>query len=103
MSVDVQQEGTRAKVLVSGEFTIYTVGDIKARLAEVMQNCDDIEVDLADITEVDTAGVQLMLIAKRNPGKNVVFTNHTPALLRLIDLASLGRTLGDLMVVDAAH
>lgn len=103
MSIEARQSEKAARVSLTGELTIYTVGEIKATLAQAMEHADEVEVDLSGVTEVDAAGVQLMLIAKRNPGKSVVFTKHTPAVLRLVDLANLGSTLGDLLVFDAAQ
>ena len=68
--------GKSAWVLLAGELTIYTVAETKIALAEAMEEANEIEVDLSGITEIDTAGLQLMLIAKRNPGKAVRFVNH---------------------------
>lgn len=93
--------GGATQVKVEGEMTIYTVAQIKADIARAMQTSADIEVDLSGSTEVDTAGLQLMLMAKKCPGKKVVFTNHTPQILRLIGLANLGGALGDMLVLDA--
>lgn len=103
MSIDVQQVGNSARITLAGELTIYTVAEIKARLIAAMDSADGIEVDLSGITEVDTAGLQLMLIAKRNQQKKVVFTKHPPAVLRLVDLANLGSTLGDVLILDATQ
>ena len=102
MSIETQQTGNTARMSLSGELTIYTAAEIKASLAQVMGNADEIEVDLSGITEMDTAGLQLMLIAKRRAGKTVCFVKHAPIVMRLIDLANLGGVLGDLMVVGAA-
>ena len=52
---------------------------------------------------MDTAGLQLMLIAKRYPGKSVQFVNHPPAVLRLVDLANLGSALGDPLYLAAVE
>jgi len=101
MSIEIQAQGHNARVVLTGELTIYTVADIKAGLAQAMAQADEIEVDLSGITEVDTAGVQLLLIAKRNPDKKVVFCKHTQSVLRLVDLANLGEALGDPLVLDA--
>lgn len=102
MAIDIKTKGKTTRVVLSGECTIYTVADIKAALVQAMAATDKVEVDLSGVTEVDTAGVQLMLIAKRNSDKKVVFSNHPPSVLRLVDLANLGETLGDLLVVDGA-
>jgi anti-anti-sigma factor len=96
------KRGTHQLVL-EGELTIYCAAEIKTKLAQAMAQHDAIEVDLSGVTEVDTAGVQLMLIAKRNPGKKVLFTNHTANVLRMVDLARLGHTLGDPLVLDATQ
>jgi anti-anti-sigma factor len=97
------QGETAARVALEGELTVYTVAEVKETLAKAMESADDIEVDLSGVSEVDTAGVQLMLIAKRSAGKRIVFSHHPAAVLRLIDLAGLASALGDLMVVDAAQ
>lgn len=101
MTIDIQSKGKRARVTLTGDLTIYTVAEIKAGLAEAMSRATDIEVDLSGVTEVDSAGVQLMLIAKGNAGTKVSFTKHTKSVLRLVDLANVGVALGDPLVLDA--
>ena len=44
---------------------------------------------------MDTAGLQLMLMAKRCEGKKVRFINHSASVLRLLELANLGSQMGD--------
>jgi len=102
MGIEIKTKGKAARVALSGEFTIYTAAEIKAALVQAMASADKVDVDLSGVTEVDTAGIQLMLIAKRNSDKKVVFTNHPPSVLRMVDLANLGEALGDLLVVDGA-
>lgn len=102
MSIEIHAAGAGGRVLIAGELTIYTVAEIKAALAEAMAQYDELEVDLSGVTEVDTAGVQLMLIAKSNPGKKVSFTKHAQGVVRMVDLANLGVALGDPVVLDAA-
>lgn len=100
-STPVNADANIVKIALTGELTIYMVVEIKERLAEAMKVADQIEVDLSGITEMDTAGLQLMLIAKNNPGKEVRFVNHSPAVLRLVDLANLGGGLGDPLILSA--
>lgn len=92
---------TAARVTLSGEMTIYNAAQIKATLAETMRGAAEIEVDLSGIADIDTAGLQLMLIAKRHPECRVRFVNHSPEVLRLIDLANLGGALGDPLFIAA--
>ena len=90
-----------ARLTMSGEMTIYNAAQLKATLAEAMRGATEIEVDLSGIADIDTAGLQLMLIAKRHPDCRVRFVNHSPEVLRLIDLANLGGALGDPLFIAA--
>ena len=103
MSVDIEHQGTSARVTLSGELTIYSVAEIKSALAEAMEQASEIEVDLSAVTEIDTAGLQLMLIVKRHPDSDVRFVNHPPEVLRLVDLANLGGALGDPLFISASQ
>ena len=48
----------------------------------------------------DEPGAQL--IVKRHPGCDVRFVNHSPEILRLVDLANLGGALGDPLFIAAS-
>lgn len=78
-----------------GELTIYTVKDIRNRLLEVMAVSDRVDIDLAGVTDVDSAGLQLLLLAKRQAGKEVRFTRHSAAVLRVVEMANVGPLLSD--------
>lgn len=103
MEFDVRREERPCRAALRGEFTIYTVTEIKAALAAELAEVDEIEIDLSGVNEMDTAGLQLMLIAKRFPGKTVRFVNHPPVVLRLVDLANLGSALGDPLFIAAVE
>lgn len=91
------------RMVLKGELTIYTVAEVKAGIGDSLKDRDEIEIDLSGVTEIDTAGLQLMLIAKRKPGKHVRFLNHPPSVLRLLDLSNLATTLGDPVVLTAGE
>ncbi len=85
-----------------GELSIYSVAELRTEWLAALHEHDELEIDLGRIEEIDTAGLQLMLMAKRCAGKTVRFVNHADAVLRLLDLANLGGVLGDpLLVADA--
>ncbi len=92
--------GTGIHVL-SGELGIYTVPDIRHQFLTLLAAADNIDIDLSGVTEIDTAGLQLMLMTKREQGKQVRFCNHSQVVLKLIDLANLGQTLGDPVFISA--
>lgn len=101
MTWDIRVDTPQRTMALSGELSIFSVQDIRDRLREVLGQIDELNVDLGEVTEIDTAGLQLMLLAKRKAGKTVRYCNHSDVVLRLIDLANLGQTLGDPIVLKA--
>jgi anti-sigma B factor antagonist len=54
------------RVHVNGEMTIYTCGELKTRLLEELAaHPDTTRLDLSQVVELDTAGLQLLLTARR--------------------------------------
>ena len=85
---------------IEGELNIYSVKDICEQLLDLLTQIDDVEVDLGGVTDIDTAGIQLMLLAKRFPKKSVRFVGHSAVVLRLVDLANIGQLLGDPLMLS---
>lgn len=98
---DVRTDAAQKTLWIAGELTIFSVGDIRSRLLEALAAFADVEVDLGEITEIDTAGLQLMLLAKRKAGTTVRFTRHSDEVMRLVDLANVGHLLGDPLLIKA--
>ena len=55
----------RTPFAIDGDATIYAASDLFERIKAVLQGSGTIELDLAHVTEIDTAGVQLLLLLKR--------------------------------------
>ena len=87
---------------LSGDLTIYTASDLKQQFSELLEARSEWEVDLSGVAEIDTAGLQLMLLLKRKPGANISFVHHSSAVLRVVDLANLAGTLGDPVLISAS-
>lgn len=94
MSSETQFDLSAKSLAVRGELTIFSVQEIQQQLLHSLEVVDTLYVDLGEVAEIDTAGLQLMLLAKGMPGKTVAFANHSEAILRLIDLANLAHKLG---------
>ena len=89
---------------ISGEFTIYTAADLKPRLlhAVIDAESEDVDIDLSEVSEIDSAGLQLMVMTKREAlarGKNVRFVRHSDPVLDLVDLCDLSGFFGDPVLI----
>ncbi|MFZ1767405.1 MAG: STAS domain-containing protein, partial [Candidatus Nitrotoga sp.] len=50
---------------IDGDMTIYTAAEIKDELmAHMAQPCER-EIDLSEVSEMDSAGLQILILAKR--------------------------------------
>jgi anti-anti-sigma factor len=52
-------------ITISGELNIYTAGELRDRLISESGGIDDIELDLAEVSEIDSAGLQLLIALSR--------------------------------------
>ena len=87
---------------VTGELTIYHAAEAKLRLDEELARDPSMELDLAEVTELDTAGAQLLLWLKRtgrNQGQAIAFANHSPAVLEVLDQLNLAGAFGDTLLI----
>lgn len=79
---------------INGELTISTVTEIKTTLSTALDQPGNLVVDLGNVEELDTAGLQLMLAASRYGGDRIRFVNHSAAVLQTIHLSNMGAQLG---------
>ena len=72
---------------VTGEMTIYYAAEMKGELLPCIDRGAEVEIDLSEVSEMDTAGFQLLLLAKREAakaGKSFRRGAHSPATLEVL-------------------
>ncbi len=82
--------------------TIYNAVELKEALSKAMAKFQHLEVDLANVTEIDTAGLQLLLLLKRESigaQKTLHYAAHSPTVIEAIDVYNLAAYLGDPLVI----
>lgn len=89
--------------LLAGEMTIYHAAEMKPALLACIARCREIEFNLSEVVEMDTAGFQLLLLAKREAmaaGKPLRLVAHSPATLDVLDLFNMASYFGDPVVLS---
>ena len=74
--------------------------------SDALTASDELELDLSRVNEIDTAGLQLLLLLKKEAqrtGKRAVIVAHSQAVRSLIDFCNLAGELGDPLVIPAAE
>lgn len=90
---------------LTGDLTIYQVAELKPRLENWLQQADPrLEIDLAGVENIDTAGLQLLALLKRESqaqGKSLCLRNHSPAVQHLFEKLNVAAFFGDPLVLSA--
>lgn len=93
--------GPAPTLRIVGELSIFRAAELKqALLAEPAPR----EVDLSGVTEIDTAGLQLLMLVKneaRRQGHELRLVGHSQAVTELFELLHVAPWFGDPMVIDA--
>lgn len=86
------------------DLTIYNAIALKERLAAAIKKHKAIELDLSQVGQIDTAGVQLLIFAKREATrlkKEIRIIAHSKAVQETIDFCNLAADFGDPVVITA--
>ena len=93
-----------ATLRLDGELTIYRAAELKPLILAPLGEAQVLEVDLAGVSEIDSAGVQLLMLAKREAqarGGELHLVAHSPAVLDVFELLDLAAFFGDPLVMPA--
>ena len=92
MNIGDTSQGAAACLAVEGEMTIYRAAELKPALLDAVRTQDTPALDLANVTEFDCAGAQLLLMARREAarlGKRLVLHSASPCVLDAFALLGL--------------
>lgn len=85
---------------IEGEFSIYRAIELK----QVLFNEPlPVEIDLSGVSEIDTVGVQLLILAKKSAiaqQRELRLVAHSPAVTDVFELLDLAAYFDDPLVMD---
>lgn len=90
---------------VKEDMTVYHAVAQKRQFLAALKATSHLELDLHGVTELDTAGLQLLMLLKREAvqhGKNLSMVGHGPRVQQIIGFCNLASVFGDPMVISAA-
>jgi anti-sigma B factor antagonist len=90
--------GSRPPLRIEGEMTIYRAAELCATLRCALAEAADLDVDLEFVTEIDSAGVQLLIAAKAAAaarGHRVRLFGPSVQVIETLRLLGLSDLLGD--------
>ncbi len=93
-----------AHLILDGAMTIYNAAEIKQQLLGALHAAPVIELDLSHVGEMDTAGFQLLVMAKRESqrmSRTLRIVGHSPAVQEVIEFFNMAAFFGDPLVIPA--
>lgn len=98
--------GARSRIAVEGDLTIYSAAADKEALLAALEAAPALEIDLSRVDEMDTAGLQLLVLVKREAarrGKAMRLVAHSAAALGVLDTYNLVGYFGDPVLISGAR
>lgn len=89
---------------IRGEMNIYRAAELKQTLLEPLEQPGALDVDLSGVTELDTAGVQILMLAKKTAlakGRELHLIAHSQPVLEVFELLNLAAYFGDQLVISS--
>ena len=93
-----------SRLALRDDMTIYQAQAQKDQLLAALAATPHLELDLSGVGEMDTAGLQLLLLLKREgvqQGRQVTISGHSPRVQQVLDFCNLVGVFGDPMVISA--
>lgn len=96
MAIRIEEKNGMPLLHVEGEMTIYTAAELKSQLLPHLAHSRGLEINLSQVSEVDSAGLQLLILAKRETqlkGQTLLLTSHSSAVQEAFELCNLATFL----------
>ena len=106
MDISTETKDEKSLIKISGDFTIYDVNELKTSLLDAIAGTQETELNLAEITEFDSAALQLLALAKRtanNHNKTLRITAHSNSVADLLELYDLVGFFGDPLLISTQN
>lgn len=104
MTTANKRKDATSMLRIEGEMTIYRAAELKQALLASLDQAEELEIDLTAVTELDSAGVQILILAKKQAlekHRKLRLIAHSPAVLDVLDLLNLAAYFGDPLVIPS--
>jgi len=104
MPIQSKEKNGVTHLSILDEMTIYTALEQKNELAHHLKDHHELQIDLSEVSEVDSAGLQILLFLKQEASKRNItlsLVNHSQAIVEVLELLNLSAHFGDPIMISA--
>ncbi len=101
MSAKKKTQSLPPVLRIEGELTIFRAAELMPAL---LRQPPPLEIDLSGVTDFDTAGLQLLMLAKKSAQaakRELRLVGHSPAVIDVFELLNVAAYFGDHLVMDS--
>lgn len=103
MVMKTRKQKGRCKISLEGELTIYQANELYEKFQKQLATCDALDINMQSVTEIDTAGVQILLALKREAtkcNKSITISMHSTSVVEVFELMNIANEFGDPIVLS---
>lgn len=105
MGLQLETKELCCTIKIEGELTIYVANEFKQRVQAELDSCEQIDVDLSQVSEIDGSGLQFLIALKKldnkSSQKKVRFIDHSQIVIETFELLNLSARFDDPMILAA--
>ena len=104
MQIEIEKQGQQCLVKMAGDVTLDDSLELKRKLLDAVSTSTEIEVDVSQVSDIDTAGFQLLILAKREAvlrQKKFRLIKHSQPVVEMMVTYNLASYFGDPLVLPA--
>jgi anti-sigma B factor antagonist len=98
IAVRTEHDGRRTIMTLAGELDLVSAPRLRNAIASLRgEDTDEVIVDLADLTYIDSVGIGLLVASRRrldSEGRSFAVRNPAPQVRRLLEITGLVEYLG---------
>lgn len=92
------------RIKLDHDLTIYTAESTKEEFMKLLEKSAEIELDLSQVSEMDTAGLQLLIMLKnecRAKNGDLKLAEHSDAVLDVLEMCNIAAFFGDPVLLSS--
>jgi anti-sigma B factor antagonist len=96
------QTDNLSQAQIEGAMTIHNAFELKNQLMQVLNFAHSLELDLSAVTEIDGAGLQLLIMAKQQQARaqlELILIHHSEVVVEAMELMGLVSWFNDPVVM----
>jgi len=103
MGIQTKEQNGVTHLIIKDEMTIYTALEQKNELSQHLKTDHELQIDLSEVSEIDSAGLQILLFLKQEAStKNILLTlaYHSQPVIEVFELLNLTAHFGDPIIIS---